>query len=266
MTIMSRKQAKQAATVAELAPIISPEVKVAVVQAVLSEGNVEVSEVLLEHREETMALVARIMAAAGIKGGLPSPKTGNSKQESLSTEEKELSPEDIDAYLEGLKPRFEALKRLRPGLTFEEVKKALRANPEAIKKLIKLDAAGFEMNVFRSSIPDEIVFRAAQLDVTKIDSRYRTIMADKQSQLEYPEYKVNGNAEEISGNLGVELADGDLYEQLRVQNGWVWLKTDAETRKSGVAFYGSNVGISTLNAYYHDDYGSICASLRVKKA
>ena len=49
-------------------------------------------------------------------------------------------------------------------------------------------------------------------------------------------------------------------------NGWAWLKTDAATRKSGNAFFGSYNGINKRDAFSPDDAGSFRASLRVKKA
>jgi hypothetical protein len=49
-------------------------------------------------------------------------------------------------------------------------------------------------------------------------------------------------------------------------NGWAWLKTDASTRKAGIALYGNNNGIYIDYAFYYFDFGSFCAALRVKKA
>lgn len=56
------------ATARETTPIIiSPEVRIAAAQAVLSEGDIEVSEVLRDRREETLALVQRLLASAGVQ-------------------------------------------------------------------------------------------------------------------------------------------------------------------------------------------------------
>ncbi|MFA5821411.1 MAG: DUF4256 domain-containing protein [Candidatus Gracilibacteria bacterium] len=175
----------------------------------------------------------------------------------------ESSPEQ--AWLGEFKTRFDALSVLHPNVEWEEVKKSLQADPESMRKLQALDAAGFEMNVFRAKNDSEIQFRTAQADVSEIAAAYRTIMYDKKAQTDYPDYNVNGNAEDIAASMGVELADGELYEQLRVRSGWVWLKTDPVSREAGRAFYGDSGGIGRDGARYHSDDGSFCAALRVKK-
>lgn len=173
--------------------------------------------------------------------------------------------EKYEKWKADFKKRFDAMSELHPGISWELVETSLDKDHSASLKLMKLDAAGFEMNVFKSKDPTEIIFRAAQLDVTKIDAKYRTIMYDSQAEKDYPQYKVNGNAEEIAVSLGVELADPELYEQLRVGIGWFWLGTDAATRKNGRAFFGNYDGIHTNYTNPLNDRGSFCASLRVKK-
>lgn len=175
----------------------------------------------------------------------------------------ERSPQE--KWLGEFKTRFDALPQLHQGVQWTDVEKTLEADQEAMRKLQLLDEAGFKMNVFGEK-NGEIQFRTAQTDVTKITSKYRTIMADKKAQTDYPQYNVNGNAEEIAAAMGVEVADQELYEQFRVQNGWVWLKTDATTRKTGDAFYGAYNGIIKRYARNPYDDGSFCAALRVKKA
>lgn len=174
----------------------------------------------------------------------------------------EVAPEQ--AWLREFKARFDALPELHKGVQWADVVKTLKANPDAEGKLKTLDENGFEMNVFGEK-NGEIVFRTAQTDVTQIAAKYRTIMYDQKAQTDYPEYQVNGNAEEIAASMGVELADRELYEQFRIQNGWVWLKTDAATRKAGYAFDGLNLGVFQYYANDHNVYGSFCAALRVKK-
>jgi hypothetical protein len=178
---------------------------------------------------------------------------------------KELSPEVIAEYLGSLKTRFDALPELHKGVKWADVEKSLKADPESMRKLMALDEKGHEMNVFGEK-NGKIQFRSAQTDVTKIAPEHRTIMYDKKAQTDYPQYNANGNAEDIAKSMGVDLADRELYEQLRVQSGWVWLETDAATRKTGDAIYGGNDGVSQVYADSHGDYGSFCAALRVKKA
>ena len=92
-------------------------------------------------------------------------------------------------------------------------------------------------------------------------------MYDQQAEKDNPQYEGTHNAIDLAASLGCELADPELYEQLRVQNGWVWLKTDAQTRKSGRALFGYRYGVSFYeDPYNYYDTGALCPSLRVKKA
>ena len=184
----------------------------------------------------------------------------------VTQSKKELSPEEIDQYLGEFKTRFDALPELHKGIEWADVEKSLKADPEAVRKLMELDAAGFEMNVFSAKNDSEIQFRTAQLDITQIAPEYRTIMFDKKAQTDSPGSNVNGNAVDIAASMGVELADKELYEKLRVKNGWVWLKTDVATRETGSAFNGDRVGVGSSGAGRHGVTGSFCAALRVKKA
>lgn len=178
---------------------------------------------------------------------------------------KELSPEEITKYLGEFKVRFDALPGLHKGVKWVDVEKSLKADPESMKKLMALDEKGHEMNVFGEK-NGEIQFRSAQTDVTKIAAEHRTIMYDKKAQTDYPDYRTNGNAENIVKSMGIELADSELYQRFIIEKGWVWLKTDVDTRKPGNAFYGYNNGVYKCYADFRSDDGSFCASLRVKKA
>jgi len=170
------------------------------------------------------------------------------------------------AELALLKTRFEALSDLHEGIKWKEVVRALKKSPDAIDKLRALDEKGHQMNVFRAKNDGEIQFRSAQTDARKIEKEHRTIMYDKKAQTDNPDEEANGSAVEIAKSMGIELADGELYEQLRVENGWVWLETPADNRKSGHAFSGFYDGINEVAADCHFAYVSFCASLRVKKA
>ncbi len=169
------------------------------------------------------------------------------------------------AELKLLKTNFDSLPELHEGIKWEDVDKSLKKSPDAINKLMALDEKGHKMTVFGEN-NGEIQFRSAQTDITKIAEEHRTIMYDKKAQTDYPAHNVNGNAVDIAKSMGVELADEELYERLRVKKGWVWLKTDADTRKTGFAFYGTDFSHGRDNVYDRDNRGSFCAALRVKKA
>ena len=174
----------------------------------------------------------------------------------------ELSPEQ--AWLVAFKTRFDALPRLHKGVKWADVITTLEANSQAKETLMKLDRAGFEMNVFGEK-DGKLVFRMAQTNVMKIAEEYRNIMYDKKAQKDYPESEPNGNAEKFAEDLKCELADKKLYEQYRVQNGWLWLQTNKATRNNDVAFNGYCGGIRRFYVADHYDPGSFCPALRVQK-
>lgn len=120
------------------------------------------------------------------------------------------------------------------------------------------------MTVFKSADPDYIQFRMAQLDISKIDEKYRKIVLDLQAQTGEEEIgeQVNGNAEDLAASLGAELADLELYNQLKLNKGWVWLDSSGA---KGVGLIGDD-DFQVVYANAHNYDGSFCASLRVKKA
>jgi hypothetical protein len=179
--------------------------------------------------------------------------------------------------LEGLKKRFVAMPQLHEGIEWVDVKKALLAAPEMIDKLAALDEKGHEMNVLGLE-NGEFVIASAWTDFEKVAEDHRNICFDAEGQkiAEERGYNPNGNAVDIIAKImGVKedeardyLADEKFYEKLRklvVLNGWAWLKTDAATRKFGVAFNGY-VGIYRGDVDDHNVNGSFRVALRVKKA
>ena len=131
----------------EVSEAVSPEIKVAAIQVILSELPVEVSEVLRGGREEIMVLIQRLLDSAGIEGAFSAPKAGESNEVTVeqgqigAPADKELSPEQ--AWLAQFKARFDALPQLHAGVEWADVEKSLLADQEAVRKLMKLDAAGF---------------------------------------------------------------------------------------------------------------------------
>ncbi|MBU0981681.1 DUF4256 domain-containing protein [Patescibacteria group bacterium] len=249
---------------------VTPDVQLAVTRAASEDltSSVEVDPTLEKNRGQVFAVVARILAKAGVNVQFIQPQ--ESSDESVvdvvveAQAQTELAPE-LEAFLGTLHERFDALPHLHQGVEWAVVESSLKADLESMRKLLELDKKGHEMNVFGEK-NGEIQFRSAQLDVLNIAPEHRTIMCDKKARTDFPEYNVDGSAEEIAKSMGVELADPELYEQLRVKNGWVWLKTDAATRKSGYAFGGYVGGICKSAAGDHSVSGSFCAALRVKKA
>lgn len=177
-----------------------------------------------------------------------------------------------------LKSRFDALPELHEGIQWTDVERSLRADPETTAKLMVFDEKGHKMNVFGEE-GDEFIFVSAWNKHQQVASDHKNIAYDTEGQklAEQQGYKPNGNAVSIIAKImdasedeaNNYLADPKFHEQLRraiAVNGWAWLKTDAATRRTGVALYGNRNGINGGGAIPRDGDGSFRAALRVKKA
>jgi hypothetical protein len=191
---------------------------------------------------------------------------------------KELSPEQVEAWLGELKTRFDSLSQLHKGVKWADVEKSLKADTESMAKLQALDEKGHAMNVFGEE-KGEFIFASAWEDSKKVSAEHRKITFDLKGEkfAEKQDYKPTGNAISIIARImgvkedeaGNYLADPKFHEQLRkavAVNGWAWLKTDSATREYGNAFDGDYRGVYGGNASGHSNLGSFRASLRVKKA
>ncbi len=232
---------------------VTPEVRVAAAQTILSGSSVEVSEVLRCHRDEVLVLVKKLLASAEIQVTL---------QEECSPEQK---------WFDDFKVRFDALSQLHKGVEWADVERTLEANKDGVKKLRLLDESGFEMNVFGEK-DGYIIFRTAQTDVTRINKKFRSIMYDKKAQMDNPQKRSNGNAEALVEELGVELANLELYNKFKVSSGWLWISDNSpwingsSFRAMGMATYGHRTGDKGTNAHHFSPNGSLCVALRLKKA
>ncbi len=90
----------------EVATTISPEAKFAATQAILAEGDPEVTEVLRDRRDETFALVKRLLASAGIGARFSMSNENEEVDVELPKETGEFSPEILDDCLKGLEQDF----------------------------------------------------------------------------------------------------------------------------------------------------------------
>lgn len=263
--------------VVEVATTVSPEVKVAAAQAVLSEGGVEVTEVLRDRRGETLALVQRLLASAGIKGTFSLPKVEDDAALNVeladATEERELSPEDAECTLSTLESRFSANSHLHEGCDWSRVKSALEANTEALWSISQMEAQGH--------MPDVYNFDGSGFDIgtcseeTPAGARNCVYAAEAAAWLKEnrPQERFNGSAVEMAKAMGIGLMSPAQYRDVLQSKGkfdmqtWSWLLTDEATREAGVALYGNRYGydvrVGRYGARSHVDDGAWRGSLRV---
>jgi hypothetical protein len=180
--------------------------------------------------------------------------------DTLETEEKrELSPEQADQLLGTLKTRFELPENeeLQNAIDFAVVEKSLRAAPEKLYALHKLEETGGEPQVI-SIDGDEFVFEDR---CTESPSGRRDLNFDKSL----------AQAEEF----GADMQSPDAYKAMQEtgkfdMETYSWLKTDPEDReRTGCAMRGrrfdDDVFVREFSAERRAPFGGWRASLRVKK-
>lgn len=267
---MPSMEAAKKAPVTDLAQPISPEVRIAAAQVVLSEGDIEVTEVLRDRREETLALVQRLLSSAGIEMTFSSPKIDEPQNINIEILEasqlqpqaeikKELTPEHKEVLFSNLKAKFEANMNLHPGMNWAELEQKLKSSPAAtLVTLHKMWERGGEPTV---------------TDFDKKTGKYRfddcsLESPEKGRDTTYPQ------AEQMAQDMGADLMEPEHYnnkfQKLGTQfdrNSWNWLKTTKEKLQAGVALYGGRYGngvhVYEDGADYHRDYGGFRASLWV---
>ena len=176
-----------------------------------------------------------------------------------TTEKRELSPEQADELLGTLRTRFETPEsdKLRESVDFAVVEKALRAAPEKLYTLHKLEETGGEPQVIGLD-GDEFVFE----DRSKESPSGRRNLDFDQSLAQAEEF-------------GADMQSPGAYKAMQEtgeydMETWSWLKTDPAYRdRTGFAVKGdrgvAGVGVGWHYARGHDLDGGWRAALRVKK-
>jgi hypothetical protein len=189
--------------------------------------------------------------------------------------EKVLSPEQQEKLLGILKSRFELKRGLHDDIQWSDVEKALKAHPEKLWSLDKLESSGGEPDVIGEE-NGEFVFGDCSAESP---SGRRNVVFDMKAKRylkkHYPNAKCRGNATDKVAEYGVDFMDVTQYcnlqDKLRLdQNTYSWLKTPTRTREFGYALSGSRIGeiagVGEGGAHTHSFNKGFRASLRVKKA
>lgn len=187
----------------------------------------------------------------------PQVKEALSTHAAAEAEKRELTPEQADKLLSTLRSRFDdAEEELRKAVDFAAVEKSLRAAPEKLYALQKLEETGGEPQVIGID-GDEFIFedRSAESPTGR-----RNLDAD-QSAVQADEF-------------GVDMQSPEAYKAMQKTgkydlNSQSWLERDAETRNAGDAVrgirHGDVVDVQRDRVGNHAPYYGWRASLRVKK-
>ena len=152
-----------------------------------------------------------------------------------------LSAQDRDELLETLKDRFEKHMDRHKGLDWAKVEARLRANPDALRSLGRMEATGGEPDVIdHDRRSDEYVFVDCSAQSPK---DRRSLCYDRAALNARKEHKPKNSAADVAAEMGVALLTEEQYHALQKLGEFdtttsSWLETPAAVRQLGGAIFG----------------------------
>jgi hypothetical protein len=153
---------------------------------------------------------------------------------------KELSPEQLEELLKGIKERFQKNMNRHKGFDWVKVQANLEANPEKLWSLNEMEKTGGEPDVVgHDKETDEYVFYDCSAESPK---GRRSICYDREGLESRKEHKPENNAVDMAAAMGIELLTEEQYRELQKFGDFdtktsSWVKTPSEIRKLGGALF-----------------------------
>ena len=160
---------------------------------------------------------------------------------------KELSPEQREELLRGLKGRFEKNMNRHKGLEWAKVQAKMeaclsgrQANTEKLWSLNEMERTGGEPDVVgHDKKTGEYIFYDCSAESPK---GRRSVCYDREGQESRKEYKPENNAIDMAAAMGIELLTKEQYRELQQLGNFdtktsSWVKTSADIRKLGGALF-----------------------------
>jgi hypothetical protein len=162
------------------------------------------------------------------------------KKEGISSQKKQLSPEQIRELLRTLKARFEKNMNRHKGLEWAGVPAKLEANPEKLWSLDEMEKTGGEPDVVsHNKKTGEYVFYDCSAESPK---GRRSLCYDREALDSRKEHKPENNAIELAASIGIELLTEEQYRELQKLGNFdlktsSWVMTPSPIRKLGGALF-----------------------------
>jgi hypothetical protein len=159
----------------------------------------------------------------------------------MNSNQKELSTEQREELLRGLKDRFEKNMNRHPGLEWTQVQAKLEAQPEKLWSLREMERTGGEPDVVgQDNKTGEIIFYDC---AAESPSSRRNVCYDRAALESRKANKPENNALDMAAAIGIEILTEEQYRVLQTLGSFdtktsSWLKTPAEIRKLGGAIFG----------------------------
>jgi len=158
----------------------------------------------------------------------------------IKSNNKELSPEQREELLSGLKTRFETNLSRHQGIEWSKVQAKLEAETEKLWSLSEMERTGGEPDVVGHDLDTgEYLFYDCSAESPK---GRRSVCYDREGLESRKEHKPENNAVDMAAAMGIELLTEEQYRELQKLGNFdlktsSWVKTPAEIRKPGGAIF-----------------------------
>jgi Protein of unknown function (DUF4256) len=158
----------------------------------------------------------------------------------VSSNKKDLSPQQRDELLKVLQARFEKYMNRHKGLAWAQVQAKLEANAEKLWSLNEMEKTGGEPDVVgHDKKTGEYIFYDCSEESPK---GRRSLCYDREALDSRKENKPKDNAMDMAAAMGIELLTEEQYRELQKLGEFdtktsSWVKTPSEVRKLGGALF-----------------------------
>jgi hypothetical protein len=158
----------------------------------------------------------------------------------ITSDKKELSPEQREELLGALKARFEKNMNRHKDLEWPKVQEKLEANPEKLWSLNEMERTGGEPDVVgHDNKTGEYIFCDCAAESPK---GRRSVCYDREALEARKEHKPKNNAVDMAASVGIELLMEEQYRELQEMGNFdtktsSWVKTPSGIRKLGGAIF-----------------------------
>jgi hypothetical protein len=158
----------------------------------------------------------------------------------ITSNKKQLSPEQREELLRALKARFEKNMNRHKGLEWAKVQAKLEASAEKLRSLHEMERTGGEPDVVgHDTKTSEYIF----FDCSPESPEGRTgFCCDREALDSRKEHKPKNSAVDMAASMGIELLTEEEYQELQKVGEFdtktsSWVRTPADIRKLGGALY-----------------------------
>jgi hypothetical protein len=158
----------------------------------------------------------------------------------ITSNKKQLSPQQREELLRALKGRFERNMNRHKSLEWAKVQAKLEANIEKLWSLNEMERTGGEPDVVgRDKKTGEYIFYDCSAESPK---GRRSLCYDREALESRKEHKPENNAIDMAAAMGIELSTEEQYRELQKLGDFdtktsSWVKTPSDIRKLGGALF-----------------------------